>query len=295
MSRRQFLQAAGTICASTLLAGCARAKEQESAPEGADEIQAFDQSFQSLGSARSIEEIVASGTLVAGVCSDAKPYAYLSGWGNYIGIDVVFADAVAWYFGTNVRYVETDPADAEAYLLAHKVDAVFCTSALPGSSCLQATPYLAARQAVIAHESAELEDLASVAGKRIAVCAGTFADRFLKDEAIEADVRSYASYTTTFQALKDGNVDALCADQLIARTWVKSNKGYTVFLDNLGEPCRAGVLVAEDNEALLEHMSFQTYSLVNDGRVMAAYDDYVAKTITDADYKQILLTVEEDV
>ena len=295
ISRRQFLGIAQTVCTSFMLAGCARHETQTETPLEESDVQEFDQSFQSLGSARTMQEIIASRTIVVGVCSDARPYSYLDGGGNYVGLDVVSADVVAWDWGVSVRYVETDPADAESYLQSHKVDAVFCSTAVPGESCLQSTPFIAARQAIVAKEGVTLEALEDLSGMKVAVCKGTFAERFITDAGVSADVRSYDSYTLTYQALKNGAVDVLCVDQLIARVWVKNNKGYVVVLDDLGEPCPAGILVSGDNESLVTEMSHEAFRMVNEGRVFAAYDKYVAPSLNGVDYKSVLLTIEEDV
>lgn len=295
ISRRQFLGIAQMACASVMLAGCASAETQTEAPLEESDVQEFDQSFQSLGSARTLQEIIASGTIVVGVCSDARPYGYLDGGGNYVGLDVASADVVAWDSSVSIRYVETDPADVESYLQSHKVDVVISSTAVPGESCLQSTPFIAARQAIVVKEGVTLDALESLSGMRVAACSGTFAERFIADAGVGADVHSYDSYTMAYQALKNGTVDALCVDQLIARVWAKNNKGYVVALDDLGEPCPAGILVSGDNESLAAEMSHGAFRLVNEGRVYAAYDKYVVPSLGGVDYKSVLLSIEEDV
>ncbi|MBQ6524516.1 MAG: transporter substrate-binding domain-containing protein [Atopobiaceae bacterium] len=298
VSRRQFVQMMGLAGALVLAGGCA-----SESPDGegvgigdvvsADEASSIDRTYRAFGSIRTLEEIRDSGTFVVGVCSDARPYGYINGSGNYVGLDVAFADAIGWDMGVEVRYVETDPVDVVPYLSANKVDAVLCSTALPvGVST--ATPFVALRQAIVARASSTLASMDDLSGSEVGVCSGTAAEEFLTKAAPDVSVCSFSSYTGAYQAMRDGAVVALCLDQLVARSWAKTNPAFSVLLDNLGEPCPIGAMVAMGNEDLLAVINHETFSLVNDGRIKSAFNKYVVPDLSGVDYTGVLLPVQEE-
>ena len=290
--RRQFLKAVAVAGGTALTAGCAgAASSHEPVAEG--DIEAYDAAYGSFDHARTLAEISKSTTFVVGVCSDARPHAFLNGDGNYVGLDAAYAECVAWDIGAYVRYVETDPADIGSYLKAHKVDAVICSTALPAPDCLQVTPFVASRQAIVTAEDAGVKAQGDLTGKKVAVCAGTHAERYMGAESGGSEVVVYPSYTTAFQALRLGAVSAVCADQAIARAWKKGNKGFAVALDNLGEPASGSIQLAPDAEELLPHLNDETFALIKSGQVLNAYNKHVAPNIDGADYKAILLPAKD--
>ena len=295
-SRHQFICLAGLAGASLLVAGCGKGDSPtgDDLPDD-DAVKSFDEKFQASDHARSVEEICESGVVRIGVCSDAQPYGYLDVNGNYTGFEFSLANKVRWDLDVSPRYIETDPADVVSYLLANKVDAVICGEALPTDDVWQAFPFFAPRQAIVAKVGTELADVDGLEGKTVSVCKGTYAQRFIEGKLATAEVRPYETHTAAFQALQNGTASALCIDQIIARSWTLANPDYVVVLDDLGDPCPSGILVAAQNENLLEYMNHETFMLVNDGYVRGMYDKHLVPQLGGADYSQALLPVEQDV
>lgn len=295
-SRHQFICLAGLAGASLLVAGCGKSDSPtgEDLP-GDEDVKSYDEAFQASDHARSVEEIQESGVLRIGVCSDAQPYGYLDVVGNYTGFEASLANKLRWDLDVSPRYIETDPADVVPYLLSNKVDVVICGEAFPTDDVWQAFPFFAPRQAIVTKVGTELTSVDGLEGKTVSVCKDTYAQRFIEGQLETADVRAYESHTSAYQALQSGTASALCVDQVVARAWTLANPDYAVVLDNLGDPCPSGILVAAQNENLLEYMNHETFMLVNDGFVRGMYDKHVIPQVGGADYSQALLTVEQDV
>jgi len=294
-NRHQFMCAMGVGCVSILAAGCAHNDGHKAAAlaDPAD-VQAFDQSFQAFDHARSVGEIQASGTLVVGICTDAKPYGYLDIIGNYQGFEHSLANKARWDIGAGVRYVHTDPADVEPYLLSNKIDMAICGTAVPTDDVWQAFPFVAPRQALVVGEGTQAGGLEALGAMSVAVCRGTYAQQYLEGLGV-GEVQAYDSYTGACQALLGKAASALCCDQFVARSFVLANPGHVVALDDLGEACPSGIMVAAGNDDLLAWANHETYMLVNDGYVKGMYDKHVVPELVGTDYSHTLLPVEQDV
>lgn len=294
-SRSQFIRAAGAACAWALVSGCSRVEAPDEKQVDAADAQAFDQSFQAFDHARSVAEIQQSGTLVVGVCTDAKPYGYLDIIGNYQGFDYSLANKVRWDIGAGVRYVHTDPSDVAPYLLSHRVDMVICSSAAPTADVEQAFPFVAPRQALVVKDGTQLTGVEALESMAVAVCRGTHAQQYLEGIGGAKEVLAFDAYTDAYQALLSQTAQVLCVDQYVARSFVLANPGHVVALDDLGEACPAGIMVASGNDDLLTWADHETYVLVNDGYVKGMYDKHVVPELVGTDYSHTLLPVEQDV
>ena len=295
-TRHQFIRAAGMACVLALLPGCARNDADNTAESvDVDDARAFDLSFQAFDHARTVGEIQESGTLVVGICTDAKPYGYLDIIGNYQGFDYSMANKVRWDIGAGVRYVHTDPCDVEPYLLSHKVDMAICSTAMPADGVWRAFPFVAPRQALVVREGLQLASVEELRDLIVAVCRGTYAEQYLEGVGAVGEVQSFDAYTDAFQAMLDQTVSVLCVDQFVARSFVLANPGHVVVLDNLGDASPASIMVASGNDDLLDWANHETYVLVNDGYVKGMYDKHVVPELVGTDYSHALLPVDKDV
>lgn len=296
LSRHQFLKLARLAGASILVGGCgAREMSADTAPVDVDKAQFLDQSYQALDHWRTSQQIRESGELVVGVSADVKPYGHIDDLGNYTGFEVAIAHRLRWDLGVGIRFVETDPRDVAPYLAANKVDVVVCGTAVPTNEVWQATPFIAPRQALVANATQGIVSVQDLLGLDVAVCEGTHAARLVDGLQVATNLHAYESYTGAFQALKTGAASALCVDQLAARAWTLANPEFAVVIDDMGEPCPAGILVAPENEELLKYMNHLTFVLVNDGVVRGVYEKQVAPDLSGVDYSHTLLPVEQDV
>ena len=295
-SRHQFIRLAGIAGASLLVAGCSRDDSPSGdAPVSDADVREYDASYQAFDHARSSGEIRESGVLRVGVCSDARPYSYLDDTGNYAGFEVALVKKLLWDVADTVQFVGTDPADVVPYLASNKVDAVICGEALPTDDVWQAFPFFAPKQAIVTKAGTEFASIDELGDNVVCVCKGTFAERFIKEQTSTADVRVYETHTATFQALLSGTASAMCIDQVLARSWTHHNPGHVVALDDLGDPCPSGILVAAQNEDLLMFMNHESFVLVNDGYVRGMYDKHIVPQLFGADYLQALLPIEQDI
>lgn len=291
IDRRQFVQMAGLLCAPVLLAGCGSGTGSQPAASTGSAVTAFDRTANAFDHARTPDEIVASGTLVVGVGTDAAPFAMIDGLGNFIGFDVEFGDLLGGGMGTAVRYVSTDPANVGPYLESNKIDAAICSTCEPDERVAVATPYFATQLALVATPDVSFATIHELVGQPVAVCDGTRAAHFLQEVCPDADLRVYPTYTAAGDALETGAVVALCLDQILARGWVNGRSGYEVILDDLGESSKAGVMVKAGNDALLERMNQETVVFVNDGFEKKAYDQHVNLALGGLDYTRAMLPV----
>lgn len=293
LNRRRFVQLAGLASLSLIAGGCSDSQNDAQRLVSGQDAQAVDQTFRAFDHARTLEEIRVSGEIVVGISSDAAPYGYLNEMGNYAGLEAELASLVGWDVGASVRYVQTDPSDVGPYLQAHKIDAAFCFTSLPGNDVLVSFPFIETRQALVTSDAA-LMRLDEVGGMSIAVCAGTYAEALVVEELSGAHAASFSSYTNTFAALREGLVASACVDQFIARAWVRNNGGYSVTLDDLGDAHPAGIMVSSENDELLGHMNHEVFAQVNGGAVRKLYEKLVAPVLSGADYSQSLLPVASD-
>ncbi|MCS7220684.1 MAG: basic amino acid ABC transporter substrate-binding protein [Anaerolineae bacterium] len=172
-----------------------------------------------------------------GMNAEYRPFEYVDESGNIVGFDVDLIKALAERAGFEVELINTKWDGIFTALAAGEFDVV-CSAATITEERQQTVdftdPYFNAGQSIAVLESnTEIKGLEDLKGKRIGVQLGTTGD--IEASKIEgAEVKRYEEITLAFQALANGDVDAVINDAPTSAAIIKANPELKAKL--VGEP-----------------------------------------------------------
>lgn len=235
--------------------------------------------------ARTLDEIVESGTLTIGVFSDKKPFGYVDENGEYQGYDVYFARRLAEDLGVELELVSVDAPNRVEYLTSAKVDIILANFTVTPERAEVvdfALPYMKVALGVVSPDDALITSVEDLRGKTLIVSKGTTAETWFTANEPEVVLQKYDTYTETFNALLDGRGDALSTDNTEVLAWAIDNPGFTVGIETLGSLDTIAPAVQKGNDTVLAFINEEIEKLAEEQFFHADYDATLKEVYGDA-------------
>lgn len=230
----------------------------------------------SVVKARTVQEIKDSGVIRIGVFTDKAPFGYIDENGKNQGYDVYFTDRLAKDLGVQVEYISLDPASRVEYAETGKVDIVaanFTVTPERAEKVDFSLPYMKVSLGVVSPDGAVIKSVEELKDKTLIVSKGTTAEYYFSKNHPEVKLQKYDSYADAYNALLDGRGDAFSTDNTEVLAWAKSNPGFTVGIDSLGDVDTIAVAVQKGNTDLLNWINNEIKEL---GKENFFHEDYKA-------------------
>ena len=221
---------------------------------------------------------VNAGKLTMSTNAAFPPYEMTTDSGDFEGIDVEVAGAIAKKLGLELQI---DDMDFDAALLAAqqgKSDIV-----MAGVSVTEerqkvmefSTSYATGVQVIIVKEGSDIASADDLEGKMIGTQRGTTGSIYCSDDYGDDHVTMYDNGLTAVQALNNGQVDCVVIDSEPAKKFVEANQGLKILeTEYVSEDYAIGM--AKGNTALLDAVNKAIEELQADGTI----DKIVAKYIS---------------
>ena len=219
---------------------------------------------------------VEPGKLIMSTNAAFPPYEMTTDSGEFEGIDIETAQAIADKLGLELQI---DDMDFDAALLAvqqGKADMVMAgvTVTDERQNVMDFTDsYATGIQSIIVKEDSDIASVDDLAGKKIGTQRGTTGYIYCSDDFGDDAVVAYDNGLTAVQALNNGQVDAVVIDNAPAKEYVAANPGLKVLDTSYAEEdyaigmAKGSSLEAAVNAALEE--------LKADGTLQAIVDKYI--------------------
>ena len=225
---------------------------------------------------------VTDGVLTMSTNAAFPPYEMTTDSGDFEGIDVEIAGAIADKLGLELQI---DDMDFDAALLAvqqGKSDMVMAgVTVTDERKAVMNFPdsYANGIQSVIVPEDSDIASIDDMEGKLIGTQAGTTGYIYCSDTPEnggfgEDNVIAYDNGITAVQALMNGQVDCVVIDNAPAQEFVKANPGLKI-LDTEYANEDYAIGVNKDNTALLDAINGALAELKADGTVDAIVAKYI--------------------
>lgn len=218
-----------------------------------------------------------NGVLAVGMYLNYFPMEYYDEDGKTgIGFDVKMAEALAAKLKLRLRIVPVEPAAIFTGLDAGEYDCVISSVMITSDRLGKynfTQPYLQNSHAVVLAKGASVrirrpEDLA---GHRVAYQGDTSSEAYVKN-LLAGNLRftsyEYEKVTNCFDDLKNGRVDAVVCDSVVAY-YYDSRLGNEFEIVWEGDNTRLGICVKKDNEALANAIDTTLDTLLSDGTIVA--------------------------
>ena len=220
---------------------------------------------------------VTPGKLTMSTNAAFPPYESTDDNGNFIGIDIDVAAAIAEKLGLELQ---VDDMDFDAALLAAqngKSDMVMAGVTVTEDRQLVmdfSDSYATGIQSIIVKEDSDIASPDDLADKMIGTQRGTTGYIYCSDDFGDEHVTPYDNGLTAVQALVNGQVDAVVIDNAPAKEFVAANPGLKILDTSYAEEDYA-IGVAKGNTAMLDAINGALEELKNDGTLQAIIDKYI--------------------
>lgn len=215
--------------------------------------------------------------LVMGTNAAFPPYEFVDDNGNFAGIDVDIATAVAEKMGMTLEVKDMEFDSLISAVQQGVIDVVLAGLTVNEERKEKvnfSTSYAKGVQVVIVPEGSDIKSVDDLEGKTIGVQAGTTGDTYCTGDYGQENVKQYPNGSLAVQALKNGQVDCVVIDKEPAKSFIAANEGLSILDTSYADEDYAAAF-AKENTELLENFDKAIKELQADGTI----DTIVAKYI----------------
>ena len=220
---------------------------------------------------------VEPGKLIRSTNAAFPPYEMTTDSGEFEGIDIETAQAIADKLGLELQI---DDMDFDAALLAvqqGKSDMVMAgvTVTDERQNVMDFTDsYATGIQSIIVKEDSDIASVDDLAGKKIGTQRGTTGYLYCSDDFGDENVVAYDNGLTAVQMLNNGQVDCVVIDNAPAKEFVAANPGLKL-LDTAYVEENYAIGVGKGNTELKDAINTALEELKADGTLQAIVDKYI--------------------
>ena len=220
---------------------------------------------------------VEPGKLIMSTNAAFPPYEMTTDSGEFEGIDIETAQAIADKLGLELQI---DDMDFDAALLAvqqGKSDMVMAgvTVTDERQNVMDFTDsYATGIQSLIVKEDSDIASVDDLAGKKIGTQRGTTGYLYCSDDFGDENVVAYDDGLTAVQMLNNGQVDCVVIDNAPAKEFVAANPGLKL-LDTAYVEEDYAIGVGKGNTELKDAINTALEELKADGTLQAIVDKYI--------------------
>ena len=220
---------------------------------------------------------VEPGKLIMSTNAAFPPYEMTTDSGEFEGIDIETAQAIADKLGLELQI---DDMDFDAALLAvqqGKSDMVMAVVTVTDErqNVMDFTDsYATGIQSIIVKEDSDIASVDDLAGKKIGTQRGTTGYLYCSDDFGDENVVAYDDGLTAVQMLNNGQVDCVVIDNAPAKEFVAANPGLKL-LDTAYVEESYAIGIGKGNTELKDAINTALEELKADGTLQAIVDKYI--------------------
>ena len=276
ITRRSFMAAAGLTVAALALTACGGSSSTASSAAASSVASSAAASSEAASAAATELTTVEAGKLTMATNAAFPPYEMTTDAGEFEGIDIETAQAIADKLGLELQI---DDMDFDAALLSvqqGKADIVMAGVTVTDERKAVmdfSDSYATGIQSIIVPEGSDIASPDDLAGKKIGTQRGTTGYIYCSDDFGDDAVVAYDSGLTAVQALNNGQVDAVVIDNAPAQEYVAANPGLVVLDTSYAEEDYA--IGMAKGSALEDAINAALEELKADGTLQSIVDKYI--------------------
>ena len=276
ITRRSFMAAAGLTVAALALTACGGSSSTASSAAASSVASSAAASSEAASAAATELTTVEAGKLTMATNAAFPPYEMTTDAGEFEGIDIETAQAIADKLGLELQI---DDMDFDAALLSvqqGKADIVMAGVTVTDERKAVmdfSDSYATGIQSVIVPEGSDIASPDDLAGKKIGTQRGTTGYIYCSDDFGDENVVAYDDGLTAVQALNNGQVDAVVIDNAPAKEFVAANPGLVILDTSYAEEDYA--IGMAKGSSLEDAVNAVLEELKADGTLQSIVDKYI--------------------
>lgn len=275
ITRRSFMAAAGLTVAALALTACGGSSSTASSAAASSVASSAAASSEAASAAADVTTVEA-GKLTMATNAAFPPYEMTTDAGEFEGIDIETAQAIADKLGLELQI---DDMDFDAALLSvqqGKADIVMAGVTVTDERKAVmdfSDSYATGIQSIIVPEGSDIASPDDLAGKTIGTQRGTTGYIYCSDDFGDESVVAYDDGLTAVQALNNGQVDAVVIDNAPAKEFVAANPGLVILDTSYAEEDYA--IGMAKGSSLEDAVNAALEELKADGTLQSIVDKYI--------------------
>ena len=276
ITRRSFMAAAGLTVAALALTACGGSSSTASSAAASSVASSAAASSEAASAAATELTTVEAGKLTMATNAAFPPYEMTTDAGEFEGIDIETAQAIADKLGLELQI---DDMDFDAALLSvqqGKADIVMAGVTVTDERKAVmdfSDSYATGIQSIIVPNDSNIASPDDLAGKKIGTQRGTTGYIYCSDDFGDDAVVAYDNGLTAVQALNNGQVDAVVIDNAPAKEYVAANPGLKVLDTSYAEEDYA--IGMAKGSSLEDVVNAALEELKADGTLQSIVDKYI--------------------
>ena len=276
ITRRSFMAAAGLTVAALALTACGGSSSTASSAAASSVASSAAASSEAASAAATELTTVEAGKLTMATNAAFPPYEMTTDAGEFEGIDIETAQAIADKLGLELQI---DDMDFDAALLSvqqGKADIVMAGVTVTDERKAVmdfSDSYATGIQSIIVPEGSDIASPDDLAGKKIGTQRGTTGYIYCSDDFGDENVVAYDDGLTAVQALNNGQVDAVVIDNAPAQEFVAANPGLKILDTSYAEEDYA--IGMAKGSSLEDAVNAALEELKADGTLQSIVDKYI--------------------
>lgn len=210
--------------------------------------------------------------LVVGLDDEFPPMGFRDENNNIVGFDIDLAKAAAEKMGVEVKFQPIDWDTKEVELETGKIDLIWNGFSITDErlEAMEFTnPYVKNKQIIIVKNDSDIQSKADLVGRNIGLQDGSSAlDAVNADEMSSSlgDIATYATNILAFTDLDLGRIEAVVADEIVARYYLANNENDFRVIENgdFGDEVY-GIAAKKGNTELITSLQEALDELSSDG------------------------------
>ncbi|MCI6622533.1 MAG: ABC transporter substrate-binding protein [Subdoligranulum sp.] len=278
MKKALSLMTAAALVLSLAACGSTASSAASSEAASSDAVSSEAASSEAASETETAElSTVEPGKLIMSTNAAFPPYEMTTDSGEFEGIDIETAQAIADKLGLELQI---DDMDFDAALLAvqqGKADMVMAgvTVTDERQNVMDFTDsYATGIQSIIVKEDSDIASVDDLAGKKIGTQRGTTGYLYCSDDFGDENVVAYDNGLTAVQMLNNGQVDCVVIDNAPAKEFIAANPGLKL-LDTAYVEESYAIGVGKGNTELKDAINTALEELKADGTLQAIVGKYI--------------------
>ena len=227
--------------------------------------------------------LISDGTLTFATSPDYPPFENLEN-GEYVGLDIAIAEAVAEELGLEAEF-KTLQFDAIIPAIASggQADAGISGFSVDPERAKEidfTDSYYIDDQAIAVMKGGEIttanaDEALNQEGVIIAVQSGTTGEAYVEENYPNATAQPYGNSTDAFAALQSGQADAVCTNLAVVQKMIADAYQDAEIVKSIATGEEYAIVVSQDNTALTEAINDALAKLQSDGTIDKLIEQYL--------------------
>lgn len=224
--------------------------------------------FLQTALADDLASVKEKGKITMAMSGQYPPFNFVDEQNKLTGFDVEIGNEVAKRLGVTGEPLTTAWDGIIAGLLANKYELI-CGSMAITPERLKAidfsAPYYRSGAQLFVKKDSPVKSVADLKGKKVGVTLGTTYEQWVRDNIVDADIRTYKGVPDMILEVSSGRIDGFISDKIVGALAIKDKGAQIALAGELLYEEKMGIAMRQGNSDLKQSIDSALQAMLDDG------------------------------